>query len=322
LRQICDRHRRTDGYYDCVIPVSGGKDSHFLVYTIKKELGMNPLLITVGAPFEMTKAGQHNYRNLGDTFNCDHILFDLSIDLFRRVTRMDFEMTGEPLRFVETALYIVPIKLAMKLGIRLIVYGENSSYEYGSTDKESPDAMGFFRECLKRVDLDFWRKRGIPDHELNAVRPPSEDEMNRVNPEGLFMSYFSPWSSMSHLAIVRRYGFTDLAHEWKREGYIEDFEQIDSIGYLIHLWMKYPKFGFQRVSDIASRRIREGLLSLEEGKRLIRENDPKIDQRALQDYCQFLGYSTPQFWEIADKYWNRDIFDQVDGIWKKKIPVM
>jgi len=85
LSILCDKYRREDGYYDCVIPVSGGKDSHFLVHTMKEEMGMNPLLITVGDPFTKTEAGTKNFRNLGDAFGCDHMLFNLWIDLLRRV---------------------------------------------------------------------------------------------------------------------------------------------------------------------------------------------------------------------------------------------
>lgn len=132
------------------------------------------------------------------------------------------------------------------------------------------------------------------------------------------MSYFYPWSSVSHLSIAKKYGFRDLFNEWKREGYIEDFEQIDSVAYMVHLWLKYPKFGFQRTSDIASRRVREGLISLEEAKKFIRENDYKLDQRAMEDFIKFLKYTPKQFWEIVEKFWNRNIFEKIDGIWKLK----
>lgn len=315
LIKLCDKYRSKNGSYDCAIPVSGGKDSHFLVYTMKEEMGMNPLLITVGDPFTKTQAGLKNFRNIGEIFNCDHILFNLSIDLFRRATRMDFEETCEPLKYVEEAIYITPVKIAIKLGIKLIVYGENSSYEYGRTDTEK-----YFGE-IKRADIDYWLKRGIPKNELNAVILPPEEELKKTKPKLIFMSFFKPWSSITNLAIAKKYGFRDLAHEWKREGCIEDFEQIDSVAYLVHLWLKYPKFGFQRVSDIASRRVREGRLSLQEAKKLIMKYDHKLDQRAMQDFIDFLGYSTKEFWDIVERFWNRDIFEKVNGKWQLKEPV-
>ena len=318
LDQLCDKYRRNNGDYDCVIPVSGGKDSHRLVYEMKVLRSMNPLLITVGDPFTKTQAGLKNYRNLGDTFNCDHILFEISIDLFRRVTRLAFEKFGEPLKFIETVIYTAPVKIAIKFGIPLIVYGENSAFEYGTTAHESNSASETLVRLFKSIDIDYWLKNGVSDKELNSVIPPNKGELEKINPCIIFMSYYLPWSSTTNLAIALKYGFSDLAHEWIREGYIENFEQIDSIAYIIHLWMKYPKFGFQRTSDIASRRVREGLLSLSEAKKIINEKDHIIDQRALEDYCSTLEYSKKEFWDIVEKFWNPDLFEKINGIWSKK----
>lgn len=321
LEKLCDKYRREDGYYDCVIPVSGGKDSYFLVHTMKVTMGMNPLLITVGDPFTKTKAGLSNFRNLGDSFGCDHILFNLSIDLFRRVTRVAFEELGEPLKFVEAAIYTVPLKMAIKLGIPLVVFGENSAYEYGTTDKETHSAADCILNIFKNIDVDFWQKKGVNRKEINAVISPTEKELSRVKPEVIFMSYFCPWSSVKHLDVAKKYGFRDLTHEWKREGCIEDFEQIDSIAYMVHLWLKYPKFGFQRTSDIASRRVREGRLSLSQARKLIMEHDHKLDQRAMEDFIKFLGYTPKQFWDVVERFWNREIFQKVDNIWRLKNPI-
>ena len=318
LDKICDRYRRKDGYYDCIIPVSGGKDSHFLVYMMKVELKMNPLLITVGDPFTKTKAGLKNFRNLGGTFNCDHILFNLSTDLFRRVTRIAFEEFGEPLRFVEAAIYTAPLKMAIKFAIPLVIFGENSAYEYGTTDKDRYSALENILKMFKNINIDFWLKKGILRKEMNAIVPPAERELKSIKPEVIFMSYFTPWSSVDHLNIARKYGFRDLKGEWKRQGCIEDFEQIDSVAYMVHLWLKYPKFGFQRTSDIASRRVREGIFSKSEAKRLIMEHDHKLDPRAMEDFINFLGYSPKQFWNIVERFWNRAIFEKVDGVWQMK----
>ncbi len=322
LEELCGKYRRNDGYYDCVIAVSGGKDSHFLVHTMKMEMGMNPLLVTVGDPFTKTQAGLHNYRNLGDIMGCDHILFDMSIDVFRRIARTLFEERLEPMRFIEAGLYIIPYKMAVKFGIPLVVWGENPTYEYGEKGEQSYSAMEFIEGAFKTADVDNWLKKGISTKELNAVMPPTEEELKRTSPFGIFMSYFSSWSSVKHLEIARRYGFRDLAHEWKREGYVEDFEQIDSVAYILNIWLKYPKFGFQRISDIVSRRVREGRISLNDASKLIMENDNKLDQRALDDFLKFMGYTPKQYWDIVERFRNKEIFTNADGVWKLKKTVM
>jgi len=318
LDDLCNKYRRNDGYYDCIVPVSGGKDSHRIVYEIKVLRNMNPLLITVSDPFTKTRAGLKNFRNLGETFNCDHIVFNLSVDLFKRVTKIGFEKLGEPLKFIEAAIYTVPFKMGIRLGIPLVFFGENSAYEYGSTDKESMPANEAIMKLFDTIDLNFWLENGISVKEINALIPPSDEELKKVDPLVVYLSYFIPWSSTINRQIAIRYGFSDLAHEWIREGYIENFEQIDSEAYLIHLWLKYPKFGFQRVCDIASRRVREGLLSLSEAKNIIETNDHIIDQKALEDFCNTLGYTKKQFWDIVERFWNPDIFEKKYGIWQLK----
>jgi hypothetical protein len=208
--------------------------------------------------------------------------------------------------------------MAMKLGIPLIVFGENGYYEYGSTNQDTYSATEYILRLFRNINIDFWLKKGILRKEMNAIIPPAERELKSIKPEVIFMSYFSPWSSVDHLRIARKYGFRDLKGEWKRQGCIENFEQIDSVAYMAHLWLKYPKFGFQRTSDIASRRVREGILSISKAKRLIMEHDHKLDPRALEDFINFLGYSKKQFWDIVERFWNREIFEKVDGEWRMK----
>jgi len=328
LAKLCDKYRRRDGYYDCVIPVSGGKDSHYLVYIMKEKMGMNPLLICVADPFTHTDAGTYNLRNLGESFGCDIIVFNMSTDLFRRVTKIGFEGRGEPLRYIESAIYTVPQKYAVAFNIPLIVYGENAAYLYGTATEDSYSAKRYVSaghsasgEKLGTRITDFWYEHGIPMKEMNAIIPPSQEDLDRVKPEVVFMSYFVPWDDETNWMIAKRYGFKDLHHEWKREGCIEDYAQIDSVAYIVHLWMKYPKFGFSRTTDIASRWVRKGKITREEAKRLVMEYDHRLDQRSLDDFITFMGYKPRQFWDIVEQFWNPGIFENVDGVWKLKNPI-
>ena len=328
LKAISEKYRREDAYYDCVIPISGGKDSHFLTYMMKERMGMNPLLICVADPFTHTAAGTHNLRNLGESFGCDIIVFNMSTDLFRRVTRIGFEELGEPLRFIEAAIYTVPFKYAVAFNIPLIVFGENAAYTYGTTAKDGYSVKKYISaghsaagEKLGEKITDFWYERGISMKEMNAIIPPSQEDLDRVKPEPIFMSYFVPWDDERNYLIAKRYGFKDLHHEWRREGFIEDYGQIDSVAYIIHLWMKYPKFGFARATDISARWIRKGEITREEAKRLVMEHDHRLDQKAMEDFVTFMGYRPRQFWDIVERFWNPELFENVDGIWRLKNPV-
>jgi len=277
---------------------------------------MHPLLITVTDSFTHTKAGSHNLRNLIETFKLNHYQYTINHDLFRRATRIAFEETGEALKFVEYAIYTIPTLIAQKFNIPFVIYGENSAYEYGTTNKEFYLATPIVKAMSDRLEEDrkWWIEKGLTSGEVSSIQL---DETKPL-PEVVYMSYFIPWSSTINLKIAKRYGFRDLTHEWKREGYVEDFEQIDSVAYMVHLWLKYPKFGFQRTSDIVSRRVREGGLNLDQAKELIMNNDYKLDQRAMEDFINVLGYTPNQFWSIVEKFWNKDIFKKENGVWESK----
>jgi N-acetyl sugar amidotransferase len=318
LEKLCDKYRKTDGSYDCILPASGGKDSHFLAHILTTKMDMRPLLVTVTDSFTHTKAGSHNLRNMIETFKLNHYQYAINHDLFRRATRIAFETTGEALKFVEYAIYTIPTLLAQKFEIPFVVFGENSSYEYGSTKDNFYNATPVVKAMSDRLEEDrqWWIDHGLTSQEVSSIQV----DKNKPLPEVIYMSYFYPWSSIRNLEVAKMYGFRDLAHEWKREGCIEDFEQIDSQAYLVHLWLKYPKFGFQRTSDIASRRVREGYLTLDEAKELIRKYDSNLDQVALNDFIGFLGYTSKEFWSIVERLWNLDIFEKKDEKWVLKNP--
>jgi len=317
---LTQKYKRNDGYYDSIITVSGGKDSHFQVYVFKELLRMNPLLIAVGDPFTKTEAGLHNINNIGERFNCDLISLQLSPDLVRRMVKIAFEEFGSPTWPIDQAIYSYPLRMAIRLNIPLIVYGENVSWEYGGVlNEETYSAKDQISNTIaKKIDWQFWLDRGIKKEEINMLMYPSQGETENANLEPIYLSYFISWDGYKSYTIAKKYGFKDLTHEWIREGYIESYDQIDSIAYLINPWLKYPKYGFARATDVVGYYIRSGRISKEEGIRLIRENDYKLDQRVLDDFLQFTGYSHKEFWKIIEKFYNKDIFEKVDGQWRLK----
>ncbi len=318
LRELCDKYRKSDGSYDCIIPVSGGKDSQFLAHIMTQEMDMHPLLVTVTDSFTHSEAGSHNLKSMIETFKLNHYTYTINHDLFRRATRIAFETTGEALKFVEYAIYTIPTLLAQKYDIQLVVFGENSAFEYGTVEENFYDATPVVQAMSNALEKDrqWWINHGLTSSEVSSIQL----DKNRPLPLVIYMSYFYPWSSVRNYEVARRHGFRTLAHEWNREGCVENFEQMDSLAYLVHLWLKYPKFGFQRASDIVSRRLREGRISLDEARELIKEKDHKLDQKAMVDFIDFLGYTQKEFWEITDKYWNKEIFEPKDGGWVLKNP--
>lgn len=285
LKQICKKRIAQKAEYDCVCPVSGGKDSTVIVSELVK-MGMRPLLVTVTDEFTASKAGKHNLRNISERFNLDHIVFRHAPQTFKRETLKDFENELHPLKWIEEKIYHTPVRIAKLHKIPLVFYGENSAYEYGTSPK------------------------------LDLLHPLSDKDTKVY----YFFAFF-PYSEKGNMLNAKRLGFKDLddCDEWFRQGNVENFTQIDSIAYIIQLWTKFPKFGFQRVSDITSRMLRKGQITKAQADLLIRERDYICDPAAKRDFCNTLGISEKHFDKIVDKHANRKILvKDVNGNWRRK----
>ncbi len=324
LQTLCEKYRGCNGKgYDCVIAVSGGKDSHFQTYIMKEKLKMNPLLISVGN-IEWTDTGRQNFANISDVFGCDIISFQPNIKLARKLSKKAFEKLGSPTWYVDSLIYAYPSKICMKLGIKLLIYGEDVNYTYGGEhNKETPSAlMQPFNDVVKPV-WDIWFEDGdVSEEELESAKMPSLDEVKNSELNPIYLSYFLPWNSVHNYEVAKRWGFRHLGHEYEREGSIDNYDQIDSISYLLNPYLKYLKFGHSVATDNASRWIRYGLKTRDEMIPIVEEIDQKLDQGIVDKFCEFTQMSHHEFWLIMDKWYNRELFSQDNhGVWHPKFKV-
>lgn len=320
LEALCDRYRGTNGPngYDCMIAVSGGKDSHYQVYVFKELLKMNPLLVSVEDNFKMTKAGIHNLKNISESFGCDLITMKPNIKAQKAMMKYTFENHGKPTYFVDRYIYTYPLHMAVKFNTPLLIYGENVSYEYGGANAEETFSAKdqITNGVAAGIEVNELLVDGTSLKDLNFFNPPSDTEIEKLQP--IYLSYFVEWNSFKNYEIAKTRGFHDLTHEWDRTHHVENFDQIDSPAYLVHSWMKYPKFGHASATDYTARMIRYGLLTREEAVKLVNEKDHALDPRSVVEFCEFLGYSERKFWEIIDSHYNKNIF-QKDKLSKWKL---
>jgi len=324
FKKLCDKYRGMNGPsgYDCMIAVSGGKDSHFQVHLMKEIMGMNPLLVTAEDNFPMTNAGIHNIKNISEAFGCDIVSLKPNLRAQKIVMKKTFELYGKPTYFIDRYIYTFPLHMAVKYNTPLLVYGENVNYEYGGSQKaETYSALQQINNGVASgISTDEIVSYGVSRKELNFFDPPSDEELKKLDP--MYVSYFVEWNSYSNYKFAQSRGFHDLTHEWNRTHHIEDFDQIDSRAYLVHSWLKYPKFGHATATDYASRYVRYGLLTRSQAIDAVREHDHKLDPLAVRDFCQFLGYSEQDFWKVIDNLYNKDLFEKNKyGEWVLKTPV-
>jgi N-acetyl sugar amidotransferase len=316
LKKLCDEHRRSDGTYDCIIPVSGGKDSFFQVHVLKHEHGMNPLLVCVTDPFTHTPEGTHNYTRIAKAFECDMITGQLNPARIARSSLMTLDKTGSTNWDVDRAIYAWPLTLAIAMGIKLIVYGENVSWEYGGPNAE--DTFSAEQQIKNNVVRELSEDAaGIRFQ--NMLRYPTAEEFDQSKLQPIYLSWFLPWNDHVNVMHATHYGFRVLK-SMKRAGYIDDYAQIDSIGYLFNYYLKFMKFGIGRVVDIGSRWVRYGAFNKEKLRDAIREFEGSFDLAIAADFCRMAGKEWDEIKPMVSKWWNRDIFDVAEGSmeWKWK----
>jgi len=212
--------------------------------------------------------------------------------------------------------------MALKFNTPFLCYGENVSYEYGGvSDEETYSA----REQINNgvaigISLEELIGDGVTEKDLLLTLAPTQEELDRLDP--FYLSYFIEWNSYRNYQFAKSRGFHDLTHEWDRTHHVENFDQIDSRAYLVHSWLKYPKFGHATATDYCSRAIRYGLMSREQAIRLVNSHDGYLDPKCVSDFCEFLGYSEDEFWRIIDGFYDRDLFEKDDiGRWVLKEPL-
>lgn len=324
LEALCDKHRGSNGAgYDCAIAVSGGKDSHFQVYYMKEVLKMNPVLLSV-SNIDWTETGRKNIENLSDTFGCDIISFQPNRRVARLMFKKAFVELGSPSWYLDALIYAFPVKMAMNLGIKFLIYGEDVNYTYGGKHNiETPSAMMQPQNDVVKPVWDKWFEGGqITQKDLESAKQSSLEECQKFGLEPIYLSYFLPWNSHHNYEVAKRWGFRHLGHEYEREGNIDNYDQIDSISYLLNVYLKYPKYAHQFATDMASRWIRYGLKTREEMIPFVEKHDRELDQGIVDKFCEFVGLTPREFWKIMDKWYNREFFEQdKDGIWHPKFKV-
>jgi len=316
LKKICDMYRKPSGF-DCMIAVSSGKDSHYQVHMFKEKMRMHPLLVSVTDNFSHTKAGEHNLKNLSREFGCEIIIYSPNIRDQKIVMDYTFRRYGKPTWYVDRLIYTYPLHMAVNFKIPLLIFGENISYEYGGIDDiETPSARNQVENGVAS-DIDLTHL----DVDKTFLRPPPARDLTTLDP--IYLSYFVPWNSYQNYLFAKSRGFRDLSQEWDRTDHVENFDQVDSIAYLVHPWMKYPKFGHAMDTDYLSKFIRYGLMTREQAVQKLNTMNRMVDPLAMRDLCDFMGYTDAEFWSIVESHWNRDLFEKdQNGEWKLKYQVV
>ena len=315
LDEVLERYRSKDGLnYDCLIPVSGGKDSTYQIIKML-ELGMNPLCVTASTD-KLSEIGRRNIENM-KLLGVDHIEVSTNPVVRRRINKLTLTELGDISWPEHVTIFTIPVRIAVAMNIPLLIWGENSQNEYGgpaaAADKnvlnrrwleEFGGMLGF------RVN-DLIGQGGISKKDLIQYTYPTDEELSRIGVTGLFLGYYLPWDGHNNAMVAQAYGFE--AYPTIVEGSVVPYENLDNVQMRIHDYFKFLKFGYDRSTDWVCIHIRRNRLTREEGRHLVGKFGGKFPISylgySLEDILSEIDMTVEEFTVVCDRFTNKKLFE-------------
>ncbi|HTW92751.1 MAG TPA: N-acetyl sugar amidotransferase [bacterium] len=327
LREIADwaRGRARQGF-DCIIGVSGGKDSHVQAFYTRDRLGLRALLVNC-APDGITDVGRSNLENLVQ-HGFDMISYRPNPRVIRALARRSFIEHGNPVKPSEYSLFAVSYQAALRFGIPLVIQGENPAATLGVVESIPPgdDALMIRQHnTLGGGNAGDWVQDGIGLKDLQFYQFPDAAELGRAGIRAIWIGhYVKEWSYSANIQFAVDHGLRGRpGHEPSLTGRLSPHCSIDSDMQIVNQMLKFYKFGFGFVTDEVCYFIREGRMSRQEAAELVERYDGKCDERYIREFCEYIGMDEAEFWTITDRWVNKSIFER-DGAtvrWKPRFRV-
>lgn len=324
LQRIADWARSvTRAPWDCVLGVSGGKDSLWQAHQLRDRFGMNPLLVQFVSS-DGTELGRRNAENM---IRCGFTVMSLQPNpvVERALARKSFLTYGNIAKYSEFALFTAPFRVAVDHDIPLVFFGENPALEAGDSNRDNPgwDASGVrFNNTLGGGAIDIWLGDGIERRHLAPYTFPSADELRAWGGRGVFMGYFLNWSGWRNAVFSIAHGLELIDAAYEDMGIHYQHNSLDSDhGSMLNAMLKHLKFGIGSVTEFASYDVREGRLTRKEAAALVRRLDGRCHPRYIRAFCDWVGLTEAEFHEQAERWrgpmWRRDN----EGAWYLDSPV-
>ncbi|MDL2259829.1 N-acetyl sugar amidotransferase [Deltaproteobacteria bacterium OttesenSCG-928-K17] len=314
LLNILNKFRSKDASnWDCIVPVSGGKDSTYQVLRLL-QLGMNPLCVTA-TTCDLSAIGRQNIENI-KALGVDYIEFSTNKAVRWKMNRLALMKVGDISWPEHCGIFTIPVKVAVQYKIPLIVWGENSYNEGGGPAAEDST---FTRSWLDRnlcgllglSPHDFVGHEGIEAKHIIPYTYPTDEELRQVGVTAIFLGYYLPWDGYANALLAQANGMTTYSKTV--EGSVVNYENLDNHQTGIHDYFKYLKFGFGRASDISSLHVRRERITREDAVAMVRKHDGQFPWtclgKPLQDILSPLDLAVDEFVSICDQFTNKDIFE-------------
>ncbi len=318
FQKLVEEVKQKDYDYHCLIPVSGGKDSHWQVIKCL-EYGLHPLCLTWKTPAR-TEIGRKNLKNL-ISLGVDHVDFQVNPKTESKFMLQALKKYGNPAVSMHMGLFNIPLNFAVKFNIPLVVWGENSAFEYGGQEEEHK-GFSINSDWIKKYGITYntvaedWISRELTKEELTPFFRPSDQELQEKGIRGIFLGYYFNWDPETSLRAARLNGF-QVREAGPKVG-LYNYADIDDDFISITHYIKWYKFGMTRLFDNLSLEIRNGRLSRTEALDILRRQGTQRPDEDIEKFCKFTKISRKRFFEILERFRNQDIWLQENGVWKIK----
>ena len=311
FEKIINKYRSKDGYYDCIVPVSGGKDSHYQAHMMKVVYKMHPLFVCFEATniTELGKKNLENIRQFGDL-----IYFKKDPGVYKKMVIEAFKRVGDNEWPNHLGIFTIPVQMAVKFKIPLLIWGENVQLEYGgpatSRNKNYLDRRWLeeFGGLLGNRTDDMLGVDEITKEDLAIYRYPPDKDLKEVGVTGLFLGYFFKWDARKQTELViKKYGF-NVKKDGPIEGTYTNYENLDEATQGVHDYLKFLKYGFCRATDHACLDIRNNRISRQDGLELVKKYDGKYPHYGVKKFIEYSGLSKKEIDLVFDRFTNKRIF--------------
>jgi N-acetyl sugar amidotransferase len=322
FRELLNEYRSLDGSnYDCIVPVSGGKDSYFQVHLVTAVYGLKPLLVTYHGN-NYLPVGEENLYRMREVFDVDHIIVRPSVEMLRKINRLCFRKMGDMNWHAHCGIFTVPIQVAVRYRVPLIVWGEHGFMDLGGMFSYSDFVEFTAKTRLEHALRGFdWydmvdEDEGITAQDLLWARYPTDDEIDSVGARGVYVSNYHPWDANAHAQLV-----TDL-YGWKPspEPFDRTYRRFSNLDDMhengAHDYLKYVKFGYGRATDHACKDIRAGRMTRDEAVEMVRRYD-HVKPSDLARWLDYVDMAEDEFDRVADGFRDPRVWRREAGGWVK-----
>ena len=322
LENIVNEVKETNiSSYDCLVPVSGGKNSWYQAWMMKEVFDMKVLCCVI-APHLPTTEGIYNLNKMLESVGLDTIKITLKPSVIKKFRKKTFIRQGEPNWPEHMTVFAGVTNVAKIYDIPLIVWGEDVAFEFGgiqNQDSQSDASDIDKNDLIKDKTIDDFIDDDISKRDTFFYRYPDLKSDTGGEIKSIYLGYYDFWDGRKHLELAKSMGFMSRVDGPLSGNYL-DYDNIDEKLCEINIWLKYIKFGFWRPTDQVCYDIWNGNLSREEGVKIVNRLQGEFPHEYFADFLRFHNISEDEFWETVEKFRNLDIWQQdSDGKWELKV---